>query len=180
MELIIKDTIVTGLTHSYAEKEIDLVIPEGITHIGKKAFMEKPIVSVSFPSTLHRIGFGAFNNTKLTTVEIPDSVTKIDNLAFSECELLRSVKLPKHIKLLAELLFYNCVNLEHVNFPSELTKIGEAAFYSTNLKIVDLSGTQIQKIDRDAFLNCRIKDRLSIPVQQNYEKNFLSTSKGVR
>jgi hypothetical protein len=58
----------------------DLIIPEGITHIGAMAFQYNTnITSVTLPSTIREIGHHAFYNChSLTTVNIPASVSSIN------------------------------------------------------------------------------------------------------
>ena len=60
-------------------------IPEGVTVIGEKAFMECfSLQSVTFPETLVEIGSLAFNDCReLESLTIPNNVTNISNYAFS-------------------------------------------------------------------------------------------------
>lgn len=63
----------------YREVIKHVVINNGITTIGEKAFMYcSNLESVSIPSTVTKIGYAAFRNCHaLTTVDIPSSVTYI-------------------------------------------------------------------------------------------------------
>ena len=65
----------------------DLVIPEGVTNVGKYAFYDcSSITSVTLPNSVTRIGSSAFHScSSLTSITIPNSVTSIGDGAFSSC-----------------------------------------------------------------------------------------------
>ena len=73
----------------------EVVIPNGITSIGKYAFYNcTSLTSVNFGknSKLETIGWGAFEGCKsLTSINIPDSVTSIGAWAFEYCTNLTGV-----------------------------------------------------------------------------------------
>ena len=65
----------------------DLVIPDGVTSIGKEAFYGcRSLTSVSIPNSVTTIGSSAFENCgKLTSITIPNSVKTIGEEAFANC-----------------------------------------------------------------------------------------------
>ena len=69
---------------------ISVVIPEGITSIGYRAFEECPnLTSVTLPNSLTTIGYFAFNECKnLSTIHIPAGTVKIERNSFKNCENL--------------------------------------------------------------------------------------------
>lgn len=78
--------------YSNAANISSIVIEEGITSIGKNAFMDCAATSISLPDTLDCIGSYAFSGCKnLTSVTIPANVTKFGHEAFSSCSDLNSV-----------------------------------------------------------------------------------------
>ena len=68
------NTLLTGCKNT--------IIPDGITTIGKSAFIACAISSVSFPNSVTTIGERAFYNCNLTSITIPASVTSIGKNAF--------------------------------------------------------------------------------------------------
>ena len=83
---------------SYDEDEgpVTLIIPEGVTKIGDKAFYYcGGTKSIVLPDSLTEIGSSAFYNCKgITELEIPDGVTKINEDAFAYCKGLTTINLP--------------------------------------------------------------------------------------
>lgn len=75
-------------------KEVtELIIPDGVTSIGDKAFKGfSSLISVTIPNGVTSIGWNAFENCiGLTDVTIPNSVTSISRYAFSGCEAIENV-----------------------------------------------------------------------------------------
>ena len=89
----VNNTVMSGFTAKGKEKlkkNHHVVIPEGIEIIDEVAFTrtvqtpdDEYIESVTFPSTLKKIGYGAFHSQKIKgTLEIPEGVTEISPGAF--------------------------------------------------------------------------------------------------
>ena len=81
-----------------------IYIPDGVTRIGKYAFLSKRLDNVYFPNTLKFIGEGAFLNNRIRELELPKSLTHIGPNAFTE-NLLETVRIPRSVKNLAESAF---------------------------------------------------------------------------
>ena len=74
----------------------DLVIPDGVTRIGKKAFAGcTELSSISISNSVESIDDYAFSGcTELTNIEIPDNVMSIGRGAFKGCSNLTSITIP--------------------------------------------------------------------------------------
>ena len=104
------------------EKITDLVIPEGVTHIGDYAFYGyEGLTSVTIPGSVETIGGHAFTScTGITSLTIGNGVTTIGNAAFYECEGLTSITIPESLTTIGEMAFCRCYNLKTVNNYSDL------------------------------------------------------------
>lgn len=134
----------------------NVIIEEGITHIGNYAFSScRDIRSIELPGSIEGIGEYAFENcTSLTSIVIPDSVTSIGQYAFSgsavksivipesvstldtnsmfmDCKELESVVLPQSVTVIYSNAFRNCVRLKEVDIPDSVTAIQNDAFSGT-------------------------------------------------
>ncbi len=124
----IKDGVLTR----YLGTESDVVIPDGITAIGKSAFAENlSLLSVVIPDGVTVIGNCAFNKCKnLTSVSIPDSVKKIGREAFYKCKSLQSVTLPDGLTEIGDYAFQQCSGFRSVTIPDSITCVGCGVFNS--------------------------------------------------
>ena len=57
------------------------------------------------------IGSNAFLNSGITEISLPNTLTWIDNDAFSGCDNLEEIRLPDSIQYIGERAFLNCPNL---------------------------------------------------------------------
>ena len=77
--------------HEYVTDIHTLVIEEGVKEIGKWAFIQFNINSVTLPQSLRVIKTDAFRNSTMSTIDIPSTVTYIEAGAFHYCEQLYDV-----------------------------------------------------------------------------------------
>lgn len=88
--------------------------PVGLEEIGDKAFFDTRLQSVILPEGLISIGDDSFNSmydmgTKcaITSVSFPSTLKRIGDSAFEQCENLQQVTLPKHLEFIGEDVFSN-------------------------------------------------------------------------
>ena len=134
----------------------DLIIPNGITSIGHRAFYGcSGLTNVTIPNSVTSIGHSAFSGcTGLTNVTIPNSVTSIGNSAFSGCTGLTSIEIPNSVTSIGNWAFNNCSGLTNVTIGNGVTSIGNYAFSGcsglTNVTI----GNGVTSIGDRAFSDC--------------------------
>lgn len=102
MGLVIKN----GVLEKYEGSEKKVVIPEGVTCIGREAFR--------------------WNNT-IESIIIPDSVETIKEYAFVGCKGIKSLDIPKSVKTIGFLAFNYC-GMERVTIPPTVKEVSFGAF----------------------------------------------------
>ena len=94
-----------------------VVIPEGVTTIGKNAFENSSVKEVVIPSTVTVITEGAFKNCDaLEEIVIPDTVTKIESYAFYACDSVKKISIGKGVTYIGRESFAGCVNVEKIYY----------------------------------------------------------------
>ena len=99
------------------------------------------------------MGYSYANDTKLVGIRLPDSVTKMDEMVFTNseslkyvilgsglkelpastflnCPKLENIKLNEGLNLIGEMCFSNCISLTSIYIPESVTEIGEGAFFA--------------------------------------------------
>ena len=126
---------------AYSGNEENVIVPEGISAIGKDAFAgNDKIVSVTLPATLEEIGDRAFINcSKLTSINLPSALKVIGESAFNECRMLSGIVLPDGLTTIGRNAFWQSgysAPAYKMIIPTSVTEIGENAFeYCHNLTV---------------------------------------------
>ena len=154
-----------GVLIKYLGHSEDVVIPEGVTEIGNKAFSScLYLESIEIPNGVTTIGNEAFTFCySLRFIHIPNSVTSIGDGAFSWCESLQSVKIPDSVTSIGENAFWECKSLQSIEIPNGVTEIECHTFYGCkSLKSVKFPN-RVKKIDSEAFYHCNRIKSVEIP-----------------
>lgn len=143
------------LIEYYNDKE-EVIIPEvfkGITvkEIGRGAFKNKSLKTVSVPSSITKIGESAFANCQsLEYIDI-GSVQEIGDLAFFECQSLEYINTDS-VQDIGRKAFNNCKSLKNI-YADNLRRIGVRAFEGCS-SLEAVYGNNIQDIESCAFQYC--------------------------
>jgi len=143
----------------YSGSATSIIIPDGITHIGNRAFMGQQLTDITIPDSVISIGFTSFWHNQLTNVVIPDSVTFIGAEAFAHNELTY-VSIPNNITYVPDGLFRNN-QLTNVTIPEGVISINGAAFSHNPIANVIIPNS-VTYIGIEAFQNHRLIS-LTIP-----------------
>lgn len=149
-------------TTSTVDEDGTLVIPEGVTTIGREAFRNaNGIKKIQFPSSLVSIETYAFKEcSNLTEVVIPDGVTIIESAAFANCASLKKVVVPSSVVGLGTDAFADCAALEEADVACD---IGVRMFRDC-VKLTNLTlGNTVTTIGLGAFSGCNSLERVVLP-----------------
>lgn len=106
-----------------------IVLNEGLTTIGKKAFSGTPVQHINFPSTLK----------------------DIDQLAFYQCSQIKDVDLSQTQLTIIKESVFNGAGIQSIQLPSTLTTIEDQAFLRTyQLQKIELP-MSVESIGLEAF-----------------------------
>lgn len=148
--------------YAYRTTITSLIIEDGITRIGDRAFMGLGwITSVTIPNSITSIGDGAFLfclslsvvnynaenctdtgyiiffGSPIHMLNIGNNVKFIPDMLFYDCEYLTSVVIPNNVETIDYLAFGNCTNLQSVTIGKKCSNIGYWAFANcTNLSTI--------------------------------------------
>lgn len=120
---------------------------------------------LDFPAGLTQMGIGAFMADKrLEAVRFhrDSSLTALPNLAFSECEALKTVLFPKGLQSIGRRAFYKCGSLNDAELPLSLKVIGAEAFYGCALEELELPEGLLE-IGEGAYRKCRNLEYVYLP-----------------
>ena len=145
-----------------------IIIPEGITKVGKEAFYcATKLKTISLPSTLQNINDEAFFSCEsLEKVELHEGITSIGARAFYACTSLKELSLPKSLEVIKAATFGNCKSLSQITIPDSVRNIESSAFSNcTNLQELTLP-EGVQEVADNAFSGCTSLTRVSIESEQ--------------
>ena len=143
----------------------DIVLPNGVTEIGPKAFSENAALkSITIPEGVTSIGYFAFGNAKaLETVIMPNTVKKIGDSAFWYCTALKTINLNDGITEIGESAFDSCCSLTEIHIPKGITKIETATFEYCHTLTEPVIPDSVEEIDEKAFESCYSLKKVYIP-----------------
>lgn len=157
---------------SYHGREKNIVIPDTVTIIGKKAFQGcEHLITVEIPDSVTKIGARAFSGcSRLNSISIPDSVTEIGAWAFLGCRCLNNLSIPCSVRQIGTAAFSGCSHLRHIIIPDSVTTIGSWLFMDcSRLNSITLPGSITGTIAANMFDSCPELEEIIIqPNSQNY------------
>ena len=131
-------------------------IPEGVTHIGERAFSKcKNLKRIELPTSIEYIGPSAFSGCEnLEEIILPRNIKKIGYRTFADCKRLKKIVIPEGVQELEWAVFSGCENLEEIVLPESIQTIGKQLFLNCKkLKKVGLS-QNIKSLPDQCFKGC--------------------------
>lgn len=135
-----------------------------VSSIGDSAFFKcKKLSRLELSGGLTSIGVRAFLQSGLESVVLPDSVTSIENNAFTECTSLKEITWSKSLETIGGSVFSGCTSLEAITLPDSMKTIGATAFHGcTGLKTVEVPDG-LTSIGSYAFEKCSNLTSIELP-----------------
>lgn len=191
--------IKNGVLVKYRGLGGDIVIPEGVTSIGDRAFSDSAVCGITIPRSVTSIGNASFFSCALlTSVEIPDSVLSIGKWAFGDCENL-TCSIPSSVTSIKEAAFVHIRWLiladgnpkyrmegkclienetqtllwgnELGTIPNGVRSIAAYAFaYNDSITRIAIPDS-VQSIGTEAFIGCTSLTSVSIPKECELGRN---------
>ena len=116
-------------TGPYQIKPEEILLPQSLRRIGNFAFTLSVYGSLTLPEGLQEIGEDAFEACQITgELRIPGTVQRIGSCAFLDCAELESLVLAEGVKEIGSQAFARCGSLREVHIPASVTSIGYRAF----------------------------------------------------
>ena len=146
------------------KKNVTLVLPESITSIGSSCFKTCNIGELVWNASINCVDSWLFDNCRcLKSIVLGDTVTKLDDRAFSYCVSLESITWSPNLTEVGEAVFTNCTALQEVVIPATITEIGKEMFYRcSGLKSLVIS-EGITKVGEMAFGECTSLPEITLP-----------------
>ena len=129
----IKDQAFFNIGDTYHQTFTKLIIDEGVTAIGKNAFVGNPLGNITLPDSLKTIGDGAFSNIVISNIHFGSGLETIGGGAFDTCftgsASQKNLVLPDSVKTVKDYAFAYCDGLEEITFGPNVEAVGDQALY---------------------------------------------------
>ena len=142
---------------------LNLVVEEGVTGIGEKAFWgAEKLISATLSKTVTQIGNLSFSYCRsLPMVSIPSGVIRIGASAFAHCGNLASITLPAGLQKIESDAFRRCEKLTAVEIPAAVKSIEPYVFFGcSNLPAITVTAGNAHYVSVDGVLFNKEKTQL--------------------
>ena len=151
--ITIPNSVITICYHafSFCTSLRSITIPNSVTSIGEYAFhycksLKSIVVDKNNPVYDSRDNCNAIIYTKTNKLilgckntVIPNSVITIGDLAFSDCESLKTITIPGSVTSIGRCTFSFCKSLKTITIPGSVTSIGRCTFsFCKSLKSITI------------------------------------------
>ena len=157
-----------------------VTISNTVMSIGKEAFYEAGLTSINIPPSVTSIGENAFMSSDLTSVALSEGLTNIGAGAFCYCSELASITIPESVTSIGEYAFNGCSSLTSVSIPESVTNIEAGVFiFCSGLTSVTIP-EGVESIGSEAFRDCTSLTRIAVkaPIPPAIDSNEYSGSFG--
>lgn len=137
---------------SNKQENSSFTVPSGVKVIKNSAFSHSQLNKLILPDTLTTVEDNAFSaSDNLQTVEMPNSVTYIGCSAFSDCASLNNITIPSSLKIIKDSTFSGCSVLDNITLSDSIEKIeGNAFSQCEELQSIDIP-KNVSEISASSF-----------------------------
>lgn len=135
--------------------------------------VRRAIKRVVIPKGVTRIGKGAFEECRaIEEIVIPETVTEFGENAFASCVSLKEAKIPKGVTVIGWRAFYNCKLFEKMEIPEGVSE------YKPNLNIKNPSEVKKVNILEEAVKKGSLQDLIDV-LETYKEFKFTARALGI-
>ncbi len=144
-------------------ESVDFTYVQELTEIPYAAFSGcASLAGVRLPAKIATIGESAFENSGLASIVIPESVTTLEENAFSGCALLESITLPSTLVSIPDGAFSGCTSLTGIDLPNTLETIGASAFENISSLGTVFIPESVSSIGANAFYPEAVQGKVTL------------------
>lgn len=153
--------IIKNILFNYYGEEKDVVIPDGVTTLGRRAFLfPEKLQSVVIPESVTSIGVRAFAECRnLQSVKIPAGLTNIGRDAFAVCDKLADAE---GFVIVNNILFSYHGSAVDAVVPEGVKAIGGTFAFGDNIRSITVANG-VTTIGPGAFVGCKRLQAVFIP-----------------
>ena len=146
-----------GVLKKYNGNKKEIIIPDGVTVIGKEAFFLSEARKIVMPDSVKRLDEYAFDGLVcLRVIKMSRGLEEIGENAFCNCRNLGSIKIPNGVKTIGKWAFKGCQKIKYLSVPRSVTSLGIIPLYDEEL-FTSLRQEDVVKIKRMLFMSACIE-----------------------
>ena len=115
--------------NEYKSQIKEIVIEDGVTRIGNRAFSSTAVTTVTMADSVTKIGDSVFGScTKLVSITFSQNLESVGQYAFNGCKALASLSIPDSVSSFGSHAFNGCSGLLELDLGSGLTSMYNGDF----------------------------------------------------
>ena len=156
------------------EKVTQVVIPDGVTSVGRSLFSYDDITTITIPESVVKIGGWTFCGTETTeiryegtmeqwlAIERTAEIGKAGAKLYIDGQAVTNVVIPEGTQHIGDYAFANFGGIVSATMPETVTSVGAGAFWNSPITTITLSD-RITAIGKEAFEGCTNLTAIVLP-----------------